>query len=396
MIFQSLAPQASFKSTLRQVGVKGTPKDSDALKEYLLEHYQGSSVELYGKGRTALAEAVRVATGGEGRVLISSLTCYSVEQAVIAAGCRPVYVDITDKDLQFSKKSLEAAFEDYKDIKAIIVQNTLGIPPDIKMLKSFAKENNITLIEDLAHSAGSKYLDGTEVGTVGDITMLSFGRDKAVDTTNGGAVILRKPFNHRLRKPHNLPSLKDQVRDRIYPLFAKTTRVLYPIILGRLLMASFYKMRWAVKSADGEVEVDVMMSHWQAKLALERLKRLPNTIKHRQQIAKKIFEEIDLKPIASSTYEEASILRVPFLVKNRYEVLKALKSAGIFFEGVWYDSPVSPRRYLNSSNFVRSQAPNAVKISSEIINIPTSSNILPRDIETIALIVNRVAEDAKN
>ena len=396
MIFQSLAPQFNFNEALKHLFSGGEEEDANALKNHLLEKYEGKSVELYGKGRAALAEAVRIATSGEGRVLVTGLTCNSVEQAVTAAGCRPIFVDISYKDLQFSKKSLTKAFEDYSDIKAIIIQNTLGVPADISFIKQIARTHNIVIIEDLAHSIGSKYLTGSEMGTVGDITMLSFGRDKAVDVTNGGAIILRKEFNHRIRKPHNMPSSKNQTRDRIYPLFANVARFLYPIGLGRFVIAWFYKSGWAVKSADGKVNMDIAMTNWQAKDALEKLQNIEQTVKHRQKITKKIYDEIDLSPITSATYENASIIRVPFVVENRHEVLQALKSEGIFLEDVWYDSPVSPRRYLKDSSFVRSEAPNAIKISNEIINIPTYKKISPSDVEKIALIINRTAKDVKH
>ena len=95
MIFQSLAPQFNFNEALKHLFSGGEEEDANALKNHLLEKYEGKSVELYGKGRAALAEAVRIATSGEGRVLVTGLTCNSVEQAVTAAGCRPIFVDIS-------------------------------------------------------------------------------------------------------------------------------------------------------------------------------------------------------------------------------------------------------------------------------------------------------------
>lgn len=395
MIFQSLAPQFNFKTALKHLTVRGSEKDSQNLKDYLTKEYQGHSVELYAKGRTALAEAIRIGTSGEGRVIVTSLTCYAVEQAVVAAGCRPVFLDITYKNLQYSKKALDKAFEDFEDIKAIVVQNTLGIPANINLIKSIAKEKNIIIIEDMAHSVGSKYLDGTKMGTVGDITMFSFGRDKAVDVTNGGAVVLRSEFNHRLRKPTKSVSKKQQSRDRIYPLFARTARFLYPIGLGRVLIMIFYKMKWAIKSSAGEVDFELKMPNWQARLALEKLQDLPKTIKHRQEITKAILKEVHLTPIKGVESPDVSLIRVPFVVENRHEVMRALKSAGIFIEDAWYDSPVSPRRYMKNSLFVKSEAPNAIKISNEIINIPTYTSITKHDIDAMAIIINRTAEDAK-
>lgn len=395
MIFQSLGSQYNFKQAFKHLITTGNANDSEKLKSFLKEYYGGVDVELYSKGRTALAEAIRMATGGQGRVLITSLTCYSVEQAVIAAGCRPVYVDIGYNHLQFNTSALKKAFEDFDDIKAIVVQNTLGVPVNIAAIKKIADENDVVIIEDLAHAVGSKYKDGTEMGKVGDIVMLSFGREKAVDVTNGGAVILRKEINRRLKRPNKMPSKKNQIRDRIYPLFARTARFLYPIGLGRLLIAFFYKMRWAIKSAEGDVDVTLDMPYWQTKLALEKLKNLDAVVAERQKNAKKILDNVKLTPIKNTLSPEASLIRVPFVVENRHEVLRALKKAGIFLEDVWYDAPVSPRRYLNDSLFVRSEAPQAVKISNEVINIPTHMGLSSHDIDSMAIIINRVGIDAK-
>ena len=395
MIFQSLASQHNFKTAWRQLWVRGTKEDNEELKTFLLNKYDGKNVELYSKGRTALAEGVRIATKGEGRVLITGLTCYSVEQAVIAAGCRPVYIDISYRDLQYSKKALEQAFEDFDDVKAIIVQNTLGIPANITLIERLANEKNIPIIEDLAHSVGSKYLTGIEMGMVGDIVMLSFGRDKAVDATNGGAIILKKDFEYKLNKPTISASFIDQLRDRAYPLFAKIVRFFYPVFLGKIFSVVIYKVKLATKSADGEVDTRIKLPNWQAKLALRNLKLIPEVVKSRQRITSKIYEEIQLEPITNAKDERISLLRVPFVVENRHEILKALKSEGIFLEDIWYDAPVSPRRYMKDSSFVRSDSPTAVKISNEIINIPTHENISDNDIVSIALIINRVAKNAK-
>ncbi len=81
MIFQALGAKYSFGAALAHLVAKGTPTDSEALRQALSTRYGGEAV-LYCKGRAALAEAIRLATGGTGKVAISGLTCYSVVQAV--------------------------------------------------------------------------------------------------------------------------------------------------------------------------------------------------------------------------------------------------------------------------------------------------------------------------
>ena len=88
MIFQAMGAKYTFSSATRYLFAGGNESDSDKLRQALKNHYSGE-VTLYHKGRAALAEAIRLATGGEGGVAISGLTCYSVVQAVKAAGCTP-------------------------------------------------------------------------------------------------------------------------------------------------------------------------------------------------------------------------------------------------------------------------------------------------------------------
>ena len=190
MIFQALGARYGFVAAVKHAFAHGTEHDSERLRQALVKRYGGEAV-LYQKGRSALAAAIRIATGGGGSVAISGLTCYSMVQAVEAAGCTPVFVDIREKDLHFGAKELTTAIKKHPDVKAVVIQNMLGIPADIMAIAAVAKENKIALIEDLAHSAGAQYADGREVGTVGDITMLSFGRDKAIDSVNGGALVVR-------------------------------------------------------------------------------------------------------------------------------------------------------------------------------------------------------------
>ena len=64
-------------------------------------------------------------------VLITSLTCYAVVEAVKSAGFTPVFADIDPKTLHFNGDTIEKAFKKHKDIKAVIVQNNLGYPADI-------------------------------------------------------------------------------------------------------------------------------------------------------------------------------------------------------------------------------------------------------------------------
>lgn len=391
MIFQALGARYSFGAAVKHAFTRGSERDSEKLRQALVRRYGGEAV-LYQKGRAALAAAIRLATGGQGKVAISGLTCYSVVQAVEAAGCTPVFVDIRESDLQFGAKELMAAAKKHPDVKAVVIQNMLGIPADIAAIQKVADTAGMMLIEDLAHSAGAQYADGREVGTIGDITMLSFGRDKAIDSVNGGALVVR---NHKesLAFPTIAPSLSVQLRDRLYPLVAWLTRALYPVKVGRYVMGASIKLGLVRRSADGEVDETVFLPHWQAKLAYQQVASLTTTAVKRRQKAQAYgtYLNDDLLPAGMGQAGEAPV-RVPLLVDSRDTVITYLATRGIQVNDIWYDVPVSPQRLYDRVAYPVDECPNAVRVASRLVNLPTHERIKSADIKRISQLVNEAVK----
>lgn len=390
MIFQAMGAKYSFGDVVHHLFQIGSQKDLNLLKSELTLRYSGEAT-LYRKGRAALAEAIRIATGGSGSVAISALTCYSVVEAVEAAGCTPVYIDIQDETLHFDAESLKKSLMGNTDIKAVVIQNMLGIPVDIASIHKVTVDSKLTLIEDLAHSAGAHYSDGREVGTVGDITMLSFGRDKAIDAVNGGALVVRSGGLPRPQVPSQRPRFIDQFRDRIYPIVAWKTRVLYPL-KGVYIMSIAIKLKLVVRSADGGVNTDETLSSWQGKLALKQFDRLSDSAESRRNKTH-LYSKFLTRELPAAAYEDgATPIRVPLLVSNRDEVVAYLKSHNIQVNDIWYDVPVSPRRYFKKVSYPEAENPNAVRIASQLINLPTHERMTNSQIELVAGLVNEVAK----
>lgn len=390
MIFQALGARYGFGAAVKHAFTCGSKQDSEKLRQALVKRYGGEAV-LYQKGRAALAAAIRLATGGKGTVAISGLTCYSVVQAVEAAGCTPVFVDIRESDLQFGAKELMAAAKKHTGIKAVVIQNMLGIPADIAAIQKVADTAGMILIEDLAHSAGAQYADGREVGTIGDITMLSFGRDKAIDSVNGGALVVR---NHKesLAFPTIAPSVSVQLRDRIYPLIAWLTRALYPVRVGRYVMGASIKLGLVRRSADGEVDETVCLPHWQAKLAYQQVVSLTTTAVKRRQKAQTYGMYLkDLSPAGMGQAGEAPV-RVPLLVDSRDTVITYLATRGIQVNDIWYDVPVSPQRLYDRVEYPVDECLNAVRVASRLVNLPTHERIKSADIKRISQLVNEAVK----
>ena len=352
----------------RQLFTIGRKRDLKVLEVALSERYSGTAV-LCKNGRSGLALALKAFFQRGDGIIINGFTCYAVVEAVREAGCVPVYADISREDLNFDIDALKKIID--KNVKGIIVQNTLGNPVDIKAIERFAKEHDLLIIEDLAHCAGAHYVDGREAGTVGVATALSFGKDKSIDTTSGGAVILRDAEIVQSRALRSAaarelapsargdgpdgrgprldnfasPRLCASLRARWYPTLAGWCRGLAGVHLCGALMRLFVKLHFVEKSADNKLDLTRRCTKWQAKLALKQIN--------------------DLKKSGEG------VIREFYLVNDRDKCLKELKKAGYHFDGFWYEKPISPERYYDKVHFPEKECPVATEVASEIINVPT-------------------------
>ena len=253
MLFLGQAGNFNLKKTFSHLFAFGSSKDSNNLRKYLARRYNSSfeNVALYTNGRTALSVALKKTVNLEGhssnnKVIIVGFTCYAVVQAVKSANCTPVFADIDTKTLHFNSKTLEKCLKENPDTKAVIIQNTLGIPCQIEEILKLAEKHHLVVIEDLAHSAGIFYKNGFEAGTLGDATILSFGKGKAIDTISGGALILRNKVEKSLSpksgpklsstipQPTSKPKFSNSLRSRWYPFFGLIIRIFYHVKLAKL------------------------------------------------------------------------------------------------------------------------------------------------------------------
>ncbi len=344
MISLGQASNYSSGRALGQLFAMGRAADSEALRTALAHKYSARPelVALYHSGRSALTVALKAVGEKGSKVIIPGLTCIAVVRAVKAAGMEPVFADITTENLEYDYDAIDnIAKVCYNGI--IVVQNTLGLTWDMVKIEQIARKYHLIIVEDLAHSAGRFYADGREVGTVGQAVALSFGKGKAIDTINGGAVVIREASTqYILAQPTRLPVLAERARDRWYPILAGICRELWRVKLGQVMMMLFVKMGWVKRSADTKLDTDVRLTDWQAKLALAQLDKLPSTP-----------------------------LREFKLVRQRDELLAKLDRMGYNFHEIWYDTPVSPARYRDEADFPVDKCPVTVRLSEQIINIPT-------------------------
>lgn len=117
-------------------------------------------------------------------VITSPLSFVATSNSILYAGAIPVFTDIDEYGLLNPKEVLKKIT---KKTKAIITVDYAGQPSHLFELKKIARQHNLILIEDAAHSLGAMYKERS-VGSIADLTCFSFHPVKLITTGEGGAV----------------------------------------------------------------------------------------------------------------------------------------------------------------------------------------------------------------
>ena len=162
-------------------------------------------------------------------VIIPAYTYCATALAVLWAGATPVMAD-SGEDLNISVDAIRRAIT--PRTKAIIPVDIAGWPCDYQAIMALVQEpeikalfqptspvmekmGRITVINDSAHSIGSRY-KGRYSGTETDIAIFSLHAVKNVTTAEGGAICLNMPApfdNEQLYNELRLKSLNCQTKD---------------------------------------------------------------------------------------------------------------------------------------------------------------------------------------
>jgi dTDP-4-amino-4,6-dideoxygalactose transaminase len=164
------------------------------LADELRTRFAADEVVLTGSGTQALQMAIQTATADAGRdgiVALPGFCCYDVARAAIGADRQVVLYDLDPATLTPDLTSLEAAFR--AGAQAAVIAPLYGVPAPWEPIASLAREYGVTLIEDAAQGQGARWRNAP-LGSLGEISILSFGRGKGWTGGGGGALLLRGTF----------------------------------------------------------------------------------------------------------------------------------------------------------------------------------------------------------
>jgi dTDP-4-amino-4,6-dideoxygalactose transaminase len=105
--------------------------------------------------------------------------------AVVAAGGRPVFVDIKKDDYTIDVSDLKKKIT--KKSKVVIPVHLYGHPSDMDEIEELAEKHSLTVVEDACQSLGSTY-KRKQTGTFGVMGCFSMYASKVLTAGEGGAI----------------------------------------------------------------------------------------------------------------------------------------------------------------------------------------------------------------
>ena len=140
-------------------------------------------------GTAALHMAVKLAGVKPGdKVFCSDMTFAATVNPVVYEKAIPVFIDTEPDTWNMDPVALEKAFEQYPDVKVVVLVHLYGTPAKIDQIQEICRRHNAIIIEDAAESLGATY-KGKQTGSFGTYNCISFNGNKIITGSSGGMLL---------------------------------------------------------------------------------------------------------------------------------------------------------------------------------------------------------------
>lgn len=123
-------------------------------------------------------------------VILPSYTFVSTANAFVLRGAVPVFVDIRPDTLNIDEEAIESAIT--PKTKVIVVVHYAGVACEMDRILDIARRHELIVIEDSAQGILSTY-KGKPLGSLGQLSALSFHETKNIISGEGGALLINDP-----------------------------------------------------------------------------------------------------------------------------------------------------------------------------------------------------------
>lgn len=247
--------------TLRSSWITTGPKTQLFGQEFA--RYVGAPDAIALSSCTAGLHAALLALGvGPGDEVITTTNTFAATVNVIEhVGARPILVDVEPDTLNMDPVEVAAAVT--PRTKAIIPVHFAGHPVDMDPIIELAKDKNLHIIEDAAHSLPAQY-KGRMIGSSENPAVFSFYATKNLTTAEGGMVTGSPDLVEKIR----IIALHGMSRDA-WRRYEKGGSWFYEVVVPG------FKYN---------------MTDIQASLGIVQLQRLPEMQKRRREIVKRYHD----------------------------------------------------------------------------------------------------------
>lgn len=289
-------------------------------------------------------------------IITTPLTFITTNHAIMQAGLKPVFADVDDT-LCLSPDSIREKIT--PNTKAVMYVGMGGNTGHYDEVAAICKENNLILILDAAHMAGTR-LRGEIPGKEADVVVYSFQAVKNLPTADSGMICFKdKKFDEIARKYAWLGINKDT--------YARTGA------------GGNYKWKYDVEYVGHKYHGNSVI----ASIALVQLKHLDEDNAKRNCIAKMYSDafapykdKIGTVTIPEDCQTSRHLFQI--IVEDRDELLTFLNSKDIF-PGVHYIDNTNYRMY----SYAQGTCPNAEYYSNHILSLPLHLNLTDEDVRTV-------------
>lgn len=324
-------------------------------------------------GTAALHMAAMAAGIGEGDELITTpITFAASANCALYCGGRPVFADINEKTYNIDPDSVKAHIT--PNTKAVVAVDYTGQAVELDRLLEICRQNELVLIEDGAHSIGTKY-NGKNVGCIADMTTFSFHPVKTITGGEGGAVLTNNETYYQkllLARSHGI------TRDTF--LMEKESEGGF--YYEQVDLGYNYRMT--------DIQAGLIISQLD-KLSLFSQRRKEITERYNNAFAKNDAVIVQEEIPESDTTRHLYILRLnpEKLTISRREFFDALAAENICCN-VHY-IPVYYFPYYKSLGYEKGLCPKAEKLYEEIITLPLYYGMSDADCDDVIHAVEKIA-----
>lgn len=324
-------------------------------------------------GTAALHMAAMAAGIGKGDELITTpITFAASANCALYCGATPVFADINERTYNIDPDSVEEHIT--TETKAVVAVDYTGQAVELERLQEICKKHKLVLIEDGAHSIGTKY-NGKGIGSIADMTTFSFHPVKTITGGEGGAVLTNSEEYYRkllLARSHGITRVPE-------------------------LMEYEVDGPWYYEQID--LGYNYRMTDIQAGLIISQLNKLPMFSARRKELVARYnaaFEKNDAIIVQeeipeSDTTRHLYILRLNTdkLTINRREFFDALAAENVCCN-VHY-IPVYYFPYYQKLGYRKGLCPKAEKLYDEMITLPLYYGMSDQDCDDVIKAVEKIA-----